>query len=163
MWAVLCAILVFSLLGVADHAHRINLDNLTDPAGADLFAKITGRGIWLVGVTLSESALSTLEFPWLWSGLLFALVSLAAAATAAAVFETVSASVADEWPNLRQYKPAVAFTALAAVFLVNLLMATEVRVTEEEVQSLLRTSLSVKEQTVLLVRMWTYLHLEKVT
>ena len=148
VWSVLCAVLVFSLLGVAHHAHRINLDNLLDPAGADLFLKITGRDLWLVGVTLSESALSTLEFPWLWSGLLFALVTskkspilflflivffcflqvtLAVSASLSASFETLSACVVDEWTSLRQYKPAIAFTMLAVAFLLNLIMATEVK------------------------------------
>ncbi len=126
VWAILCCVLVFSLLGVAHASQRINLDNLLDPLGADLFVKITGRGLWLVGVTLGESAAATLDFSWLWSGLLFLLVALACVATLAAAFEVLSACVVDEFPSVRQYKPAIAFTMLCAVFLLNLLMATEV-------------------------------------
>ncbi len=29
---------------------------------------ITGRNFWLVGVTLAESSLASLEYNWLWSG-----------------------------------------------------------------------------------------------
>ena len=42
-----------------------------DPDGALLFVSITGRGFWLIGDTLAESALAAFEYNWLWSGLLF--------------------------------------------------------------------------------------------
>jgi len=102
------------------------LDNLLDPAGADLFAQITGEGIWLLGVTLAESAVTSLGFSWLWAGLLFVLVALAVLANLMAIFETLSACFIDEWPSMRQYKPAFSFSLLAGIFLVNLLMATQV-------------------------------------
>ncbi len=125
MWSILCCLLVFSFLGVADHAHRVNLDNVTDPDGTDLFVRITGRNLWLLGVTLAESAAGSLEYPWLWAGLLFILVVLSAAAGLAAAAEVIAACAADEWPRMRRYRPAVAFTALAVAFLAGLVMTTQ--------------------------------------
>ena len=46
-------------------------------------------------------------------------------ATVAGAFETISACVVDEYPRLRTYKPAIAFSALAVAFLVNLALATQ--------------------------------------
>ena len=91
VWTILSVLFVFALLGVADAQKRINLDNLKvclqkkqrgysisnilsltqDPDGALLFVSITGRGFWLIGDTLAESALAAFEYNWLWSGLLF--------------------------------------------------------------------------------------------
>jgi hypothetical protein len=43
----------------------------------------------------------------------------------AGTFETLSACIVDEYPKLRQYKPAIAFSALAVAFLLNLALATQ--------------------------------------
>ena len=51
---------------------------------------------------------------------------LSCLATVSGAFETISACVVDEYPRLRQYKPAIAFTALVIAFLVNLALATQV-------------------------------------
>ena len=125
VWSVLCLLFVFALLGVANEAQRINIDNLRDADGAKLFITITGKGFWLMGMTLAETALGTLEYAWLWSGLLFALLVLCTLSTIMAAFETISASIVDEFPSMRQYKPALTFTFLAGVFLLNLLLATQ--------------------------------------
>ena len=116
---------MFSLLGVANNEQKINIDNLRDPEGAKLFITITGQGFWLLGVTLAESALGSLEYNWLWSGLLFCLVVLATLSTLMATFEVMSATLVNEFPRLRQYKPAISFTFLAIIFLLNLCMATQ--------------------------------------
>jgi hypothetical protein len=29
---------------------------------------ITGKNFWLVGITMAESSLASLEYNWLWSG-----------------------------------------------------------------------------------------------
>ena len=56
----------------------------------------------------------------------FSLVVLSCLATVSGAFETISACFVDEYPRLRQYKPAIAFTALVIAFLVNLALATQV-------------------------------------
>ena len=56
----------------------------------------------------------------------FSLVVLSCLATVSGAFETISACFVDEYPRLRQYKPAIAFTALVVAFLVNLALATQV-------------------------------------
>ena len=56
----------------------------------------------------------------------FSLVVLSCLATVSGAFETISACLVDEYPRLRQYKPAIAFTALVVAFLVNLALATQV-------------------------------------
>ena len=35
-----------------------------------------GRGVWLAGMTLVESSLSTLPTGWLWAGLFFVFITL---------------------------------------------------------------------------------------
>ena len=39
--------------------------------------------------------------------------------------ETLSACVVDEWPSMKPYKPAIVFTFLALLFMINLVMATQ--------------------------------------
>ena len=56
----------------------------------------------------------------------FSLVVLSCLATVSGAFETISACLVDENPRLRQYKPAIAFTALVVAFLVNLALTTQV-------------------------------------
>ena len=51
---------------------------------------------------------------------------LSCLATVSGAFETISACFVDEYPRLRQYKPAIAFSALVIAFLVNLALATQV-------------------------------------
>lgn len=75
VWTILSVLLVFALLGITNNLQRINIDNLREVNGGESFAKITGSGFWLIGVTLAESAFGSVEFNWLWSGLLFCLVS----------------------------------------------------------------------------------------
>jgi len=45
--------------------------------------------------------------------------------TVMGLMETLGACVVDEWPSMRQYKPAIVFTLLSAVFMTNLVMATK--------------------------------------
>jgi hypothetical protein len=71
VWAILSVLFVFSLLGVAHEKQSINLDNLKNSQHA---TSITGKGFWLIGVTLAESALAGMDYNWLWSGLLFTLM-----------------------------------------------------------------------------------------
>ena len=39
--------------------------------------------------------------------------------------ETLGASIVDEYPSMRQYKPAIVFTIMSGVFMINLVMATK--------------------------------------
>ena len=99
VWTILSILLVFSLLGVADHSGKINIKNLTSPSAAlaalgdtdgDSVAAaaaatttaiaegLIAKDFWLIGITLAETALGGLEYNWLWSGLLFCLVSFLA-------------------------------------------------------------------------------------
>ena len=42
-----------------------------------------------------------------------------------AALETFSACIVDEYPSIRQYKPAITFTAMAGIFLINLILVTQ--------------------------------------
>jgi len=89
-------IFVFSLLGVSHNSKSINIDQLRSNFASwvfDLFLQrgnqsqflafctkvwedgsvvsVTGKNFWLVGVTLAESALASLEYNWLWSGKMY--------------------------------------------------------------------------------------------
>ena len=70
VWAILAVLFVFSLLGVAHSSKTINIENLK----SDMATAITGKGFWLIGVTLAESAITGMDYNWLWSGLLFCLM-----------------------------------------------------------------------------------------
>ena len=39
--------------------------------------------------------------------------------------ETLGASIVDEYPSMRQYKPAIVFTIMSGIFMINLVMATK--------------------------------------
>ena len=66
-----------------------------------------------------------LDYKWLWSGLIYVLLVLTTAATVMGCMETLSACVVDEWPSMKPYKPAIVFTFLALLFMINLVMATQ--------------------------------------
>ena len=55
VWAILAVLFVFSLIGVAHSSQTINIENLKD---SDMATAITGKGFWLIGVTLAESAIT---------------------------------------------------------------------------------------------------------
>ena len=122
VWSILAILFVFSLIGVAHKKQSLNIDNIKN---SDLATAITGRGFWLVGITLAESALAGMDYNWLWSGLLFCLIVLTTAATVMGCIETLSTSIIDEWPSMKPYKPAITFTFLAFLFMINLVMATQ--------------------------------------
>lgn len=71
VWAILAVLFVFSLIGVAHSSQTINIENLKD---SDMATAITGKGFWLIGVTLAESAITRMDYNWLWTGLLFCLM-----------------------------------------------------------------------------------------
>ena len=89
VWTILSILLVFSLLGVADHTGKIIIKQLTSPTTVAAVDDVTdavaattaiaegliAKDFWLIGITLAETALGGLEYNWLWSGLLFCLVS----------------------------------------------------------------------------------------
>ena len=66
-----------------------------------------------------------MDFNWLWAGLLFCLIVLTTAATVMGCIETLSSSIVDEWPSMKAYKPAITFTFLAFIFMINLVMSTQ--------------------------------------
>ena len=88
VWTILSILLVFSLLGVADHSGKIIIQQLKSSPGtfasvadADVDGSSLGmaesliaKDFWLIGITLAETALGGLDYNWLWSGLLFFLV-----------------------------------------------------------------------------------------
>ena len=39
--------------------------------------------------------------------------------------EVLGASIVDEYPPMRQYKPAIVFTIMSGIFMINLVMATK--------------------------------------
>ena len=55
----------------------------------------------------------------------FCLMVLTTTATVMGCMETLSACVVDEWPSMKPYKPAIVFTFLALLFMINLVMATQ--------------------------------------
>uniref|UniRef100_A0A0K2TLA7 Sodium-dependent nutrient amino acid transporter 1 n=1 Tax=Lepeophtheirus salmonis TaxID=72036 RepID=A0A0K2TLA7_LEPSM len=121
-WSIFCMFLVFTLLGVADGHEHIHIENFSDP---DKVVPIIGKGFWFIGKTLIESSIVHLEYPWLWSGLLFCLIVLMSISTIMGTIETLSTIVIDEYPSIKQYKPAISFTFLSITFMTNLLLATE--------------------------------------
>ena len=122
VWSILSVLFVFALIGVAHEKQSINIDNIKNSPTA---SAITGEGFWLMGSTLTELALAAMDFNWLWAGLLFCLMVLTTAATVMGCIETLSSSIVDEWPSMKAYKPAITFTFLAFLFMINLVMSTQ--------------------------------------
>ena len=122
VWTILSILFVFSLLGVADAENKIIIKQLTANDAAE---GIIAKDFWMIGITLAETALGGLEYNWLWSGLLFCLIVLTTVATVMGVLETLGACIVDEYPSMRQYKPAIVFTIMSGVFMINLVMATK--------------------------------------
>ena len=122
VWAVLSILLVFSLLGVTHNLQTINLNNLAGDPG---LVSITGSGLWLTGVTMVEAALATLSSGWLWAGLLFILVFLTTVTSLFGLLEVISASIISIRPSLLRYKPAITFSVLTFLFLLDLSLATQ--------------------------------------
>jgi hypothetical protein len=122
VWTILSVLFVFSLLGVADEKQLLVLKQLIN---RDETVGLIGRDFWLIGDTLAESSLAGMELNWLWSGLLFCLVVLVSVSTVMGCMETLGASIVDEYPSMRQYKPAIVFTIMSGVFMINLVMATK--------------------------------------
>merc|ERR1712079_983064 len=122
VWSILCVLFVFSLIGVVSESKVINADQFDNPKD---IVSVTGTGIWLITSTLAESAIQGLDYKWLWSGLIYVLLVLTTAATVMGCMETLSACVVDEWPSMKPYKPAIVFTFLALLFMINLVMATQ--------------------------------------
>ena len=119
VWSILSVLFVFALIGVVHEKQSIYIENLKQDH------KITGQGFWLMGSFLTEDALAALDFNWLWAGLLFCLLVLTTAATVMGCIETLSSSIVDEWPSMKAYKPAITFTFLAFIFMINLVMSTQ--------------------------------------
>ena len=100
VWSILGVLFVFSLIGVAHSSQTINIENIKD---SDLATAITGKGFWLIGVTLAESAITRMDYNWLWTGLLFCLMVLTTSATVMGCMEVLSSCVVDEWPSMKSY------------------------------------------------------------
>ena len=50
---------------------------------------------------------------------------LVSVSTVMGCMETLGASIVDEYPSMRQYKPAIVFTIMSGIFMINLVMATK--------------------------------------
>ena len=134
VWSIMGVLMVFSLIGVTLNKQIIDINTIKNMTTFTFHKRIvidseaigaTGKGFWLIGITLAESAMQSMDFNWLWSGLLFCLMVLTTAATIMGCMETLSSCIIDEWPSMKSYKPAITFTFLAFVFMINLVMATK--------------------------------------
>ena len=63
VWAILSVLFVFSMIGVAHKKQSLNIENIKN---SDMATSITGKGFWLIGITLAESALASMDYNWLW-------------------------------------------------------------------------------------------------
>jgi len=123
VWVILSVLLVFSLLGVTHDLQTINLHNLK---GKDVQGvSITGDGVLLTGVTLVETALASVTTGWLWAGLLFILIFITTMTSLFGFLEVISSSIISIKPSLLRYKPAITFSLLTFLFLLDLVLATQ--------------------------------------
>ena len=119
VWVILAILLIFSLLGVAHSTHTINLANLA----AD--TSITGHGVWLAGITLIETGLANISYGWFWAGLFFILLVLVSATSLFGYLEIITSSIISHRPSILSFKPALTFTVLTFIFLMDLILATQ--------------------------------------
>jgi hypothetical protein len=59
------------------------------------------------------------------SGLLFMLIILTCSASVMGCIEVLSSCTVDEFSNIRAYKPAIIFTFVSCIFMLDLSMATK--------------------------------------
>jgi len=122
VWVILAILLVFSLLGVAHNTKTINLTTLaSDPA----LTSITGHCVLLAAITLVERSLDTISTGWLWAGLYFILLIIVCITSVFGYLEVISSSLSSQTPTCLPFKPAITFSALAIILLIDLLMATQ--------------------------------------
>ena len=105
---------------------------------------VTGKDIWLVTMTIIETSLASVSFGWLWAGLLLLLlvitgmtslfgyleVLLLIKARLISIFmmsyQVITSSLVAFRPSMLPYKPLLGFIVLIFLFLVDLLLATQV-------------------------------------
>ena len=122
VWAILSVLLMFSLLGVTHNLQTININHLPGDPG---LVSITGNNVWLTGVTVVETALANVTTGWLWAGLLFILIFITTMTSLFGFLEVISSSIISIRPSLLRYKPAITFSLLTFLFLMNLCLATQ--------------------------------------
>jgi len=122
VWVLLSVLLILSLLGISHHNQTINIGNLAaDPA----LISITGRGVWLAGITVLESSLATISYGWLWAGLFFVFITLVCISSILGYLEVITGSIVNIKPTFIPYRPLITFGVLAVFFLLDLFMTTQ--------------------------------------
>ncbi|XP_023325122.1 sodium-dependent proline transporter [Eurytemora carolleeae] len=86
---------------------------------------IIGQGMWLLGVTALESAISSLSYGWLWGGLLFVLIVLVCISSIFGYLEVMTGSIVAIRPSLIPYRPLITFLILVVFFLLDIFMTTQ--------------------------------------
>jgi len=127
VWIVLSCLLSLALLGVAHSRQAINLDCLTaSPAECDTaIVSVTGKDIWLVTMTMIETSLASVSFGWLWAGLFLLLLVITGITSLFGFLEVITSSLVAFRPSLLPYKPLLGFIVLIALFLIDLVLATQ--------------------------------------
>jgi len=125
VWLLLAVLLTFALLGLAEGAGELRLPvEAATEAGAPLLHAL-GTDIWLATVTLGEKAFASLSYGWLWAGLYFLLVVLVGVTSLFGYIEVITSSLVSMKPSYARFKPLVAFLVVAALFLLDLALATQ--------------------------------------
>eukprot|EP00092_Neocalanus_flemingeri_P033013 GFUD01035905.1.p1 GENE.GFUD01035905.1~~GFUD01035905.1.p1 ORF type:complete len:666 (-),score=128.90 GFUD01035905.1:19-2016(-) len=122
VWVLLAVLLTFSLLGVALSAETISL---TGVSAVPALVSVTGHGVWLAAITLIETSLATISYGWLWAGLFFILLVLVSITSLFGYLEVITSSLLSQRPSILPFKPALTFTVLALIFLMDLVLATQ--------------------------------------
>ena len=125
----------------------INLNCVTSPAECDMaIVSVTGKDIWLVTMTIIETSLASVSFGWLWAGLLLLLLVITGMTSLFGYLEVllliinkarlilifmmsyqvITSSLVAFRPSMLPYKPLLGFIVLIFLFLVDLLLATQV-------------------------------------
>jgi len=122
LWVILAILLTFSLLGVSHNTKAINLTSLaSDPA----LVSTTGHGVWLVAITLIETSLVSISIGWLWTSLFFILVLLVSITSVFGYLEVITSSLINQRPSILRFKPALTFSVVVVLFLMDLVLATQ--------------------------------------
>merc|ERR1711892_558062 len=103
LWVILAILLTFSLLGVSHNTKAINLTSLaSDPA----LVSTTGHGVWLVAITLIETSLVSISSVF-------------------GYLEVITSSLINQRPSILRFKPALTFSVVVVLFLMDLVLATQ--------------------------------------
>ena len=121
LWVILSVVMAFSILGIVFTSEQINI---TSQEEYWTFVDSIGSGLWLVGVTMVDSALTEVSYGWLWSAFLFVLIILVGITSVFGHLHLLVQTMNSITPAFVHCQSVSYFLAVSLIYLLNLGLAT---------------------------------------